>query len=58
MSEGLVSSELCLAKARECRKLAREAESERERIMLRHIADTWERAGGLSPGSSAMGGTG
>ncbi|MEW6449311.1 MAG: hypothetical protein AB1490_01580 [Pseudomonadota bacterium] len=52
MSEGPVSNELCLAKARECRRLAREAGSERERIMLQHIAETWERAGGLVPGSS------
>jgi hypothetical protein len=55
MSEGPISSELCLAKARECRRLALEAESDRARIMLRHIAETWERAGGLYPGSSVDG---
>lgn len=52
MSEGPVSSELCLAKAKECRDLAREAASGPARIMLTHIAETWERAGNLYPGAS------
>jgi len=52
MSEGPVSPELCLAKAKECRALARDAASDSARIMLSHMAETWERAGNLNPGAS------
>jgi hypothetical protein len=47
-----VSSEICLSKAKECRKLAGEAKTQAARIMLSHIAETWERVGNLTPGAS------
>jgi hypothetical protein len=45
MGEGSrqLSKEECLAKASECRDLARVVVQKRHRIMLEHIADTWER---------------
>ena len=52
MSEGPVSPELCLAKAKECRALARDAATDSARIMLSHMAETWERTGNLNPGAS------
>jgi len=33
----------CLAKAGECYELANAAMDKRHRIMLKHIAETWER---------------
>jgi hypothetical protein len=38
-----LSKEECLAKANECHELARAAMQKRHRIMLEHIAETWER---------------
>jgi hypothetical protein len=38
-----LTEEQCFNKANECRALAREARSESHRIMLGHIAETWER---------------
>ncbi len=38
----------CGTKAKECRVLAQQTDIESHRIMLEHIADTWERiAAGL-----------
>jgi hypothetical protein len=43
-----LSLDECGAKAKECRALAKQAIIEPHRIMLEHIADTWERiAAGL-----------
>jgi len=38
-----LSKEQCLAKAKECRDLARAATQTQHRVMLDHIAETWER---------------
>jgi hypothetical protein len=38
-----LSKEQCLAKAKECRDLARAAAKKQHRVMLDHIAETWER---------------
>jgi hypothetical protein len=38
-----LTEEQCFNKANECRALAREARIESHRIMLGHIAETWER---------------
>jgi hypothetical protein len=35
--------ELCLDKAAECRNLARDAKKPEHRIMMEHMAKTWER---------------
>jgi len=40
-----LSIALCKAKAAECRDLAREADQESHRVMLEHVANTWERIG-------------
>jgi hypothetical protein len=43
-----LSLDECGAKSKECRAMAKEAVLEPHRIMLEHIADTWERiAAGL-----------
>jgi hypothetical protein len=38
-----LSKEECFRKAEECRILAKTAKLESQRIMLVHIAETWER---------------
>jgi hypothetical protein len=38
-----LSAEQCTAKAVECRELAKTANRQEHRIMLEHMADTWER---------------
>jgi hypothetical protein len=37
------SPETCRAKAEECRLLAKQAKQPAHRIMLLHMAETWER---------------
>ncbi|MFY9601023.1 MAG: hypothetical protein WB540_02185 [Pseudolabrys sp.] len=39
----LLSKEDCFHKAEECRAFAKTAKLESHRIMLTHIAETWER---------------
>ena len=39
----------CLAKAKECRELARFSRVQEHRIMLEHMAQTWERIAGSLP---------
>ncbi|HZP68857.1 MAG TPA: hypothetical protein VFB29_02835 [Pseudolabrys sp.] len=38
-----LSKELCLEKASECRALAMTATQRQHRVMLEHIASTWDR---------------
>jgi hypothetical protein len=38
-----LSKEQYVAKAKECRDLARTAAQTQHRVMLNHIAETWER---------------
>jgi hypothetical protein len=38
-----LTTDLCRARAEECRALAIQSSSIRARVMLSHIADTWER---------------
>jgi hypothetical protein len=40
-----VSDEICLHRATETRAMAKAAKLEPHRIMLTHIAETWERIG-------------
>jgi hypothetical protein len=37
------STQLCQDRAEECRTLARQAEAQELRVMLQHIAETWDR---------------
>jgi len=37
------STQLCQDRAEECRTLARQAEAQEPRVMLQHIAETWDR---------------
>ena len=43
MSAIPLSPEECAAKAAECRAMAQRAVLEAHRIMLEHVAETWER---------------
>ena len=43
MTESRLSVDDARAKATECRELAREAQMPAHRIMLEHMADTWQR---------------
>ena len=45
MSVHSLSPEECAAKAAECRDLAQRADLEAHRIMLEHVAETWDRIG-------------
>jgi hypothetical protein len=36
----------CLAKAKECREMARSSANASHRTMLEHMAETWERIAG------------
>ena len=38
-----LSAETCRAKAEECRMLSKQASRQEHRIMLLHMAETWER---------------
>jgi hypothetical protein len=38
-----LDAETCRAKAAECRELARSALKQSDKIMLLHMAETWER---------------
>ena len=47
-----VSAAECRKKAEECRKLARVVDKPQHRVMLEHMAETWERlAAGVTNGS-------
>jgi hypothetical protein len=41
-----LTADQCRAKADECRELARVASNAEHRIMLQHMADTWDRIAG------------
>jgi hypothetical protein len=44
MAERLcLNAEACRIKADECRTLAKEAKKQEHRVMLMHMAETWER---------------
>jgi hypothetical protein len=38
-----LNSETCRAKAEECQMLAKQAHRQEHRVMLLHMAETWER---------------
>jgi hypothetical protein len=38
-----LSAETCRAKAEECERLSKQAHRQEHRVMLAHMAETWER---------------
>jgi uncharacterized protein YbaR (Trm112 family) len=52
-SDNRLTADLCEAKARECLKLAQQAASKSQQIMLEHIAETWYRIADRIPANDS-----
>jgi hypothetical protein len=52
-TSGQLTADLCRAKATECLNLAEQTVSRSQRVMLKHIAETWHRIADSVPANDA-----